>query len=248
MPDPMTIAEAAAAARTAATRLAGQVVHTPLRPYAALSRRTGATVVMKCENEQHTGSFKFRGGWSAISALDPDIRAKGVIAFSSGLQPYANRLRPASEAKEAIAWGEDLEAIGGTGDTLTGIASAAGWVVALRAIFVSASKPLRDEFGFKPRRGGLMLTIKDSPLARGERADRPLCDYYSATFERIFRELVCPHTRVTEISCTATGASACCCSALARPGRRLPTSRCTCSTTVCRSVASRYWSTMNSWA
>lgn len=66
------------------------------------------------------------------------------------------------------------------------------------------------EFGFKPRRGGLLLTIQDSPLARDERADQPLCDYYSETFERIFRELVSRQARVTEISCAATGASACC--------------------------------------
>jgi threonine dehydratase len=33
---------------------------------------------------QHTGSFKFRGAWSAVSALPDDVRARGVIAFSSG--------------------------------------------------------------------------------------------------------------------------------------------------------------------
>jgi threonine dehydratase len=33
---------------------------------------------------QHTGSFKARGAWSAVSALAPDLRRKGVIAFSSG--------------------------------------------------------------------------------------------------------------------------------------------------------------------
>ncbi len=33
---------------------------------------------------QHTGSFKFRGAWSAVSALAPEVRARGVIAFSSG--------------------------------------------------------------------------------------------------------------------------------------------------------------------
>jgi Ca-activated chloride channel family protein len=37
-----------------------------------------------------------------------------VIAFSTGLQQYARRLRPASEAGEAVAWVRQLEAIGGT--------------------------------------------------------------------------------------------------------------------------------------
>jgi Ca-activated chloride channel family protein len=37
-----------------------------------------------------------------------------VIAFSTGLQSYARRLRPVSEVDEAVEWVEDLEAIGGT--------------------------------------------------------------------------------------------------------------------------------------
>jgi len=84
MPDPLTISAAVAAARSAATRLAGQVVHTPLRPYPVLSRRTGATVVMKCENEQHTGSFKFRGALNRLLTLDPAMRRRGVVVASSG--------------------------------------------------------------------------------------------------------------------------------------------------------------------
>jgi threonine dehydratase len=44
----------------------------------------GRRVLVKAECLQHTGSFKFRGGWSAVSALDPTVRARGVIAFSSG--------------------------------------------------------------------------------------------------------------------------------------------------------------------
>ena len=41
-------------------------------------------MLVKPECLQHTGSFKFRGAWSALSALEPQIRARGVIAFSSG--------------------------------------------------------------------------------------------------------------------------------------------------------------------
>jgi Ca-activated chloride channel family protein len=37
-----------------------------------------------------------------------------VIAFSTGLQKYARRLQPVTEADEAIEWVEDLQAIGGT--------------------------------------------------------------------------------------------------------------------------------------
>jgi threonine dehydratase len=41
-------------------------------------------VCIKPECLQHTGSFKYRGARSSLSALDPDTRAHGVIAFSSG--------------------------------------------------------------------------------------------------------------------------------------------------------------------
>ncbi|MBN9889575.1 threonine ammonia-lyase [Salipiger abyssi] len=68
----------------AATRLAGHARRTPLLSSPFLDEIAGRRVLVKAECLQHTGSFKFRGGWSAISALDPEIRARGVIAFSSG--------------------------------------------------------------------------------------------------------------------------------------------------------------------
>jgi divinyl protochlorophyllide a 8-vinyl-reductase len=55
----------------------------------------------------------------------------------------------------------------------------------------------------------LVLTIRDNPVARGVCADAPACDYFAATFERIFRVLVSPRTRVTEIECLAAGGTAC---------------------------------------
>lgn len=70
--------------RAAATRLEGHARRTPLLNSPFLDEIAGRRVFIKPECLQHTGSFKFRGGWSALSALDPDVRAKGVIAFSSG--------------------------------------------------------------------------------------------------------------------------------------------------------------------
>jgi len=49
-----------------------------------LDRIAGAEVFVKCENLQRAGAFKFRGAYNAISRLDPDTRARGVLAFSSG--------------------------------------------------------------------------------------------------------------------------------------------------------------------
>jgi threo-3-hydroxy-L-aspartate ammonia-lyase len=42
-----------------------------------------AEVYFKCENFQRMGAFKFRGAFNALSCLDAQARARGVIAFSS---------------------------------------------------------------------------------------------------------------------------------------------------------------------
>ncbi|MDP3195105.1 threonine/serine dehydratase [Tabrizicola sp.] len=68
----------------AAVRMAGHVRQTPLLNAPLLDRMAGRRVFVKAECLQVTGSFKARGGWSAVSALSPDARARGVIAFSSG--------------------------------------------------------------------------------------------------------------------------------------------------------------------
>lgn len=70
--------------RAAYERGAGVVRRTPLLTSPFLDDIAGRQVFLKAECLQHTGSFKFRGGWSALSAMAPELRAKGVIAFSSG--------------------------------------------------------------------------------------------------------------------------------------------------------------------
>lgn len=70
--------------RAAAARLAGHARRTPLLSSPFLDEIAGRRVLVKPECLQHTGSFKYRGGRAAVSALDADTRARGVIAFSSG--------------------------------------------------------------------------------------------------------------------------------------------------------------------
>jgi threonine dehydratase len=70
--------------RDAAHRLNGHIRRTPLLNAPLLDRVAGRRVFVKAECLQLTGSFKARGGWSAVSALTPEARARGVIAFSSG--------------------------------------------------------------------------------------------------------------------------------------------------------------------
>ncbi|WP_306116937.1 MULTISPECIES: threonine/serine dehydratase [unclassified Roseovarius] len=70
--------------RAAAGRLDGHARRTPLLNSPFMDEIAGRRVFVKPECLQHTGSFKYRGGRSAVSALDADTRARGVIAFSSG--------------------------------------------------------------------------------------------------------------------------------------------------------------------
>ncbi len=72
----------------AVERAAGVVydvaVRTPLIPSRHLGARVGADVVLKAENLQRTGSFKIRGAYNRIRALDGNERARGVVAASAG--------------------------------------------------------------------------------------------------------------------------------------------------------------------
>jgi threonine dehydratase len=68
----------------ARARLGGRQRRTPLLSSPFLDEIAGRGLFVKAECLQHSGSFKFRGGWSAVSGLDPEVRQKGVIAFSSG--------------------------------------------------------------------------------------------------------------------------------------------------------------------
>ena len=69
---------------SAAARLAGKSVVTPLLEFPALNTRVGGRVLIKPENLQRTGSFKFRGAYNKISQLPEAARQAGVVAYSSG--------------------------------------------------------------------------------------------------------------------------------------------------------------------
>lgn len=69
---------------TACRRIAGIATRTPLLRFPVLDAACGATVLVKPENLQRTGSFKFRGAYNRLAAIPPADRAAGVVAFSSG--------------------------------------------------------------------------------------------------------------------------------------------------------------------
>ena len=68
----------------AARRIDGVAVRTPLVESPALNERIGGRVLMKAENLQRAGAFKFRGAYNRVSRLSDDERRRGVVAFSSG--------------------------------------------------------------------------------------------------------------------------------------------------------------------
>lgn len=79
-----TILPTAADIESAAGRLSGVAVRTPLINAPALDETVGARVFLKAETLQRTGSFKFRGAYNKISSIAPEKRAAGVVAYSSG--------------------------------------------------------------------------------------------------------------------------------------------------------------------
>ena len=77
-----TLADLPAEVKRAESRIRPWILETPLElsPIGA----AGARLYLKLENLQHTGSFKARGAFSKLLSLDPQSRARGVIAASTG--------------------------------------------------------------------------------------------------------------------------------------------------------------------
>lgn len=61
-------------------------------------------------------------------------------------------------------------------------------------------------YAFSP---ALTLRLKGSPICRELRTLEPACDYFAATFERVFGEMLGSTLSVRETECEATGAPAC---------------------------------------
>jgi len=68
----------------AAGVLDGVAHRTPLLESRRLNEHVGGRILLKAENLQRTGSFKFRGGYNAVANLSEEQKQAGVVAFSSG--------------------------------------------------------------------------------------------------------------------------------------------------------------------
>lgn len=70
--------------RAAATRLAGKIWPTPVIRCPALDALAERSLFLKAENLQRIGAFKARGALHAVARLDPAVRARGIVTYSSG--------------------------------------------------------------------------------------------------------------------------------------------------------------------
>ena len=73
-----------AALREAHERIRHLIHRTPVVTCAALDHESGNHILLKCENFQRTGAFKFRGACNAVAQLTADERRRGVVTHSSG--------------------------------------------------------------------------------------------------------------------------------------------------------------------
>ena len=79
----MSASEILNSARDARSRIADRIRLTPLEYSSHLSLRHNASVFLKLENLQVTGSFKIRGAMAKLSLLPKDVQ-RGIVTASSG--------------------------------------------------------------------------------------------------------------------------------------------------------------------
>jgi threonine dehydratase len=97
-PAPLTLDDVLAARE----RIGGRLRRTPLLESTELSRETGASVLLKAELFQHTGSFKPRGVLSKLATLTSEERARGLIGISAGNHAMAVAYGAALEGLDAL--------------------------------------------------------------------------------------------------------------------------------------------------
>ena len=88
--------------RAAARRIDGVAHRTPVLTSRALDEATGATVLLKAENLQRGGAFKFRGAYNAVASLTGAERERGVATVSSGNHAQALALAARLHGARAV--------------------------------------------------------------------------------------------------------------------------------------------------
>ncbi|WP_294533279.1 bacteriochlorophyll 4-vinyl reductase [uncultured Rhodoblastus sp.] len=134
-----------------------------------------------------------------LRRLLPAPRAEAALSEAGRLTAdylLANRIPPAAQTVLKLlparlsAW------------VLMRAISAHAWTFAGSGVFSFSASPFSTG-------SGAQASIRDNPLCSGLRAEAPACVWHAAVFERLFRALVSPSSRVEEIDCCARG-DACC--------------------------------------
>ena len=76
--------QVAARTRALSAAIREQTVVTPLVGIPTATESGGAEILLKCEHQQRTGSFKVRGALAKLVSLSRDERDRGVVAASTG--------------------------------------------------------------------------------------------------------------------------------------------------------------------
>jgi threonine dehydratase len=103
--------------RRAAEGLRGIAHRTPITHSDTFSRLAGCQVLLKHENRQKTGSFKVRGAYTRIRALDEAQRAAGVVAPSAGNHAQAVAWAARSAGVPAVVYMPEAASLAKVGAT-----------------------------------------------------------------------------------------------------------------------------------
>jgi threonine dehydratase len=76
--------EVATLSENVAPKVAEHAVRTPLTHFAGASEESKSNLLVKCEHQQRTGSFKLRGALSKVLSLSEEERTRGIVTASSG--------------------------------------------------------------------------------------------------------------------------------------------------------------------
>ena len=88
--------------REAAARIAGHAHRTPILTSETLDAMAARPLLFKAEIFQKVGAFKFRGAMHAVSRLENEAAARGVVTHSSG--NHAQALALAARLRGIPAW------------------------------------------------------------------------------------------------------------------------------------------------
>src|ERR1700722_4592570 len=116
--------------QAAPERIAGKLVRTPVLANQAISRATGAEVVLKLDTMQVTGAFKERGAANKLAMLSEQDRERGVVAMSAGNPAQAvarhagllgiaativmPKFTPSTKVTRTASWGANVVLLGET--------------------------------------------------------------------------------------------------------------------------------------